>query len=622
MTNHSRLKFLDGRFWAVFIFSLILFLLISGSINLAAQEPSLPLAPPNAANGLTVFANRCANCHGPTGGGDGELSAQLVKAPAHLNDPAFRETAVPGNIFDTVTNGILESGMPPFGSASSNPLDEAAIWDLVAAVYTFSTPADSIAMGQAVYDINCAACHGETGLGDGPDAASDAAGLDLTRLDYWFSRSNDTVLADLSGSTIAEHTYELSEAELVAVVDYGRTFSYQYAAPPAPPAAIEGATISGIVNNGTTGDIINGGEALLRAFTVNFEETLSLTTTVGVDGSFQFDLPEIQPDWVFLAGYRYNDLSFSSNAGQVTDANTPLDLSITVFDTTTDPNVISYEQVHLIMEFQSADLLQVSELYVINNGGTAVFVGETGNPDQGTIHFSLPDGAESPIFERTLGSFDSTIPASEVIETNDGWADTLPLQPGTGGLNLIISYLLPYKEGMTLSHALPYTTNRANVILPDAGVTLTGNEWEFQGTSDMGTTSFLSYAHATLPAGSTLSLTLSGEPTQTVSATGSTVAPRNNTNELLIGGGILLIALAAAVFVYRNWQTAPTYDDEYEYADDEDEYEDEDGEDDEINQFLQAIADLDDAYEKGDLDEADYTSQRAQLKADLKALWQ
>ena len=619
MTNHSRLKFLDGRFWAVFIFSLVLLLLVSGSINLAAQEPSLPPAPPNAANGLTVFADRCANCHGPTGGGDGELSAQLVKAPAHLNDPAFRETAVPGNIFDTITIGILESGMPPFGPASSNPLDESSLWDLVAAVYTFSTPADSIAMGQAVYEINCATCHGETGLGDGPDAASDADGLDLTRLDYWFSRGNDMVLADLSGSTIAEHTYELSETELVAVVDYGRTFSYEYAAPPAPLAAIEGAVITGIINNGTTGDVISGGEALLRAFTVNFEETLSLTTTVGVDGSFQFDLPEIQPDWVFLAGYRYNDLSFSSNAGQVSNASLPLDLPITVFDTTTDPSVISYEQVHLIMEFQSDDLLQVSELYVINNGGTAVFIGESGNPDQGTIRFYLPDGAESPVFERTLGSFDSTIPATEVIETSDGWADTLPLQPGTGGLNLIISYLLPYKDGMNLSHALPYTTNRANVILPDAGVTLTGNEWEFQGASDMGTTSFLSYAHANLPAGSTLSLTLSGEPSQTTSVANSTVTPRNSTNELIIGGGILLIAIAAAIFVYRNWQTAPSYADEYD--DDEAEYAEEDTADDEVNQLLQVIADLDDAYEKGDIDETDYTSQRAQLKADLKALW-
>ena len=84
-------------------------------------------------------------------------------------------------------------------------------------------------------------------------------------------------------------------------------------------------------------------------------------------------------------------------------------------------------------------------------------------------------------------------------------------------------------------------------------------------------------------------------------------------------------ALAAAVFIYRNWQTTPSLDDEYdyeEYDDDEVEYEDEDTEDDEVNQLLKAIADLDDTYEKGGLEEADYTSQRAHLKADLKALWQ
>lgn len=621
MTNHPCVKLLDGRFWAVFIFILVLFLLLLSSIDLAAQEPSLPLSPPNAANGLAVFANRCANCHGATGGGDGELSGQLLVAPAHLNNPAFRETAVPGNMFDTISSGIMESGMPPFGPASSNPLDEASRWDLVAAVYSFSTPPDSIAMGQAVYEENCLACHGEMGLGDGPDAASEAAGLDLTRLDYWFSRSNDAVLADLSGDAIAEHAYELSEAELVAVVDYGRTFSYEYAPPPEPPAAIEGAVITGQINNGTTGDVVGGGEARLRAFTVSFEETLNLTTTVGGDGRFQFELPEVQPDWVFLTGYRYNDLTFSSDAGQISDANLPLDLPITVYETTSDSSVISYEQVHLIMEFQSADLLQVSELYVISNGGTAVFVGESGSPDQGTIHFSLPDGAQNPVFERTLGSIDSTIPATEVIQTDNGWADTLPLQPGTGGINLIVSYMLPYSDGMTFSHPLPYAANRATIILPDAGVDVTGSEWEFQGSNQMGEISFLSYVRGSLTAGSNLALTLEGEPEGTRNLGGSTVAPRNSTNELLIGGGILLIVIAAAVFVYRNWQTAPSYTDDYVYDDDEYEYEDEVEEEDEATRLLQAIADLDDAYEKGDLDEADYNSQREQLKSELKTLW-
>lgn len=612
------MMFLDGRFWAVFIFSLVLLLLAATNIDLAAQEQPVPPAPPNAANGLVVFADRCANCHGPTGGGDGELSAQLVKAPAHLNDPAFRETAVPGDLYNTIRNGILESGMPPFGPASSNPLDEASLWDAVAAVYSFSTPAESVMMGQAVYNANCAACHGETGLGDGPEAAADAAGLDLTRLDYWFSRSNEMVLAQLSGTEIAEHTYELSEAELAAAVDYGRTFSYSYAAPPEPAAPIEGAVVTGQVNNGTTGAIVSGSEAMLRAFTMDFQEALSMTTTVDVDGRFQFELPEVQPDWVFLAGYEYNDLTFSSDAGQISTANQPLDMSIIVYETTSDPANISYEQVHIIMDFQSEDLLQVSELYVINNGGTAVFVGETGNPDGGTIRFNLPEDAQSPVFERTLGSFDSTIPATEIIQIGDGWADTLPLQPGSGGLNLIISYLLPYKDGMTVSHALPYAARQANVILPDAGVNISGGGWEFQGTSAMGTSSFLSYAHAELAAGSDLTFTFSGEPTQTSGMTGNAVTPRNSTNELLIGGGVLLIAIAAAIFIFRNWQTTPAHSDAYNY---DDEYVDEEPAADAATQLLQAIADLDEAYEQGQLDEADYTQQREQLKSELKNLW-
>jgi hypothetical protein len=474
-------------------------------------------------------------------------------------------------------------------------------------------------MGAAIYEANCLACHGAAGLGDGPDAAGDAPGLDLTRLDYWFNRSNDKVLADLSGEEIAEHTYELQEAELVAVVDYGRTFSYAYAPPPAPPEAIEGAVISGVINNGTTGAIVSGGEALLRAFTVNFEETLNLTTTVGIDGRFQFELPEIQPDWVFLAGYSYNGLTFSSDAGQMSSGAQPLELPITVYDTTTDPNVIRYEQVHLIMEFQSQELLQVSELYVVSNGGTAVFIGEDGNPDLGTIRFDLPADAQSPIFERTLGSFDSTIPATEIIQTADGWADTLPLQPGTGGSNLIVSYLIPYEDGMTFSHSLPCAANRATVILPDAGINISGTGWEFQGSNQMGELSFLSYVRGSSAAGENLAITFEGEPDVSSSTGSSAVAPRNSTTELIIGGGVLLIALATAVFTFRHWQTSAPADD-----DDDDAYDYEEDiaeEDDEMTRLLKAIADIDEAFENGSLDEADYTQQREQLKSELKAIW-
>ncbi len=614
MVKNAHTHTTNGRFLAVFILFIILFGLGLGIVN--AQEVNLPLTPPNAANGLAVFAERCANCHGPTGGGDGELATQLLVQPRQLNDPNFGNTAVPGTIFGHITNGILESGMPPFGPASSDPLDDAARWDLVAAIYSFSASETSIGMGEAVYEANCLACHGADGQGDG----SNNANLDLTRLNYWFNRSNETVMADIPGA-VPEHDFELGEMEVTAVVNYARTFSYVYASPSALTEPIEGAAVSGQVTNGATGEVVTEGEARLRAFNTSFQETMNITTTVDVDGRYQFNLPAVEPDWIFLASVTYKELGFSSDAGQLSRSQPTLELPIIVYEATTDPAAIAFEQVHLVLGFQG-DVMQVSELYVIDNRATAVFVGESGNPELGTIQINLPEGAENPIFERTLGSMESTIPATEVIQTDTGWADTLPMHPGAGGLNLIVTYFLPYEDGMTLSHSLPYPADSANIIMPDVGVTVKGGAWEFQGGQEMpgGGGSFLSYAQAGLQAGDELTMQFEGEPTASAASVGgNTVAPRNSTNELLIGGGILLIVIVAGIFLYQNWQS-PSYADEYEY----DEYEesDEAAHLSQVDQLLQAIADLDEAHERGETNDDDYASQREQLKAELRTLWQ
>ncbi|MCP4428674.1 MAG: c-type cytochrome, partial [Chloroflexi bacterium] len=148
MVNHSHTRLTDGRFWAVFIF----FIVLSGwrLAQVDAQEPNLPQAPPNAEIGLTIFADRCANCHGPTGNGDGELAADLPKPPRQLSDPEFLQTAVPATLFNHITDGIIDAGMPPFGPSSSNPINDENRWDLVAAVYSLGTSEEAVGMGQAV----------------------------------------------------------------------------------------------------------------------------------------------------------------------------------------------------------------------------------------------------------------------------------------------------------------------------------------------------------------------------------------------------------------------------------------------------------------------------------------
>jgi len=47
-------------------------------------------------------------------------------------------------------------------------LSDEEIWDLVAYLWTTTTTPERLAVGKALYAKNCAACHGESGAGDGP----------------------------------------------------------------------------------------------------------------------------------------------------------------------------------------------------------------------------------------------------------------------------------------------------------------------------------------------------------------------------------------------------------------------------------------------------------------------
>lgn len=51
-------------------------------------------------------------------------------------------------------------------------LDDGALWDAVAYLWRQNTNAEALALGEALYSQNCAACHGEDGAGDGVFASS------------------------------------------------------------------------------------------------------------------------------------------------------------------------------------------------------------------------------------------------------------------------------------------------------------------------------------------------------------------------------------------------------------------------------------------------------------------
>src|SRR5512135_2516626 len=147
-----------------------------------AAPASYPLVPPDPSQGAATFTDKCAPCHGATGMGDGPQAANLANPVAPIGSADLARQAKPADWYNIVTNGQMAQYMPPF----SGSLTDRQRWDVIAYVLSLSSSPQLVDEGKTIYADNCAACHGASGRGDGPQAASAGAKVpnwsDLSRL--------------------------------------------------------------------------------------------------------------------------------------------------------------------------------------------------------------------------------------------------------------------------------------------------------------------------------------------------------------------------------------------------------------------------------------------------------
>jgi mono/diheme cytochrome c family protein len=192
---------------------------------------SYPARPPSSKIGQGLYQTHCAECHGADGKG-------VVPGARNFNDLDYMRGETPASFFRTVAEGRGE--MPSF----QNILTSDQRWDVVFYVWRFSTDADTLALGKSIYEANCAACHGEDGVGKVLGAADFT---DLRVVDDLAPRDFYLTVTQGKGSMPAWQG-RLSQDERWAVIDYLRTFSYDPSLPgetaamtPALPTRTEAA---------------------------------------------------------------------------------------------------------------------------------------------------------------------------------------------------------------------------------------------------------------------------------------------------------------------------------------------------------------------------------------------
>ncbi len=377
----------------------------------------------------------------------------------------------------------------------------------------------------------------------------------------------------------------------------------------------QSGTVTGTVHNGTTDEpAAEGTEVTLHAYNSSYTNAETLTTTLDADGRFQFNLTDQPDDWVYLVSIAYQDLSFSSNIAPLA-ANQPLDLSLTVYEPTSDPAQVIIEQLHVSLSFVGQEV-EVSELYSVANEGTAVFTGSMGSSEAGTVQVNLPAAAQAVSFERGMGPNSGFFPTSEVIKRDGRWYDTTPLRPGPNSLTLRATYRLPLEDGLDLSRELPYQTNSVTVALPDNRIAFAADGWQQQSTQSIGERGvILSYGRDGLAPNSQLALAFSGTTTSAPSV------PLNSANsgDWIISLGILLLVTIVAFRLLRpKTKFVPTP----QLAAAGPAPLPNEGDKVERWQLLFALADLDEAYKSGKLPDAEYERQRQEIKNQLRTIWE
>lgn len=188
---------------------------------------SYPARLPSSTLGQVLYQSHCVECHGEDGTG-------LVPGARNFKDLDYMRGETPASFYSAVTEGRGE--MPAF----LDSLTSDDRWDVVFYMWRFSTTADTLALGKSLYDTNCAACHGEDGVGKVLGAADFT---DLRLVDDRAPRDFYLTVTQGKGSMPAWQG-RLSQDERWAVIDYLRTFSYDAALPgetaaePAPLATV------------------------------------------------------------------------------------------------------------------------------------------------------------------------------------------------------------------------------------------------------------------------------------------------------------------------------------------------------------------------------------------------
>jgi hypothetical protein len=230
---------------------------------------------------------------------------------------------------------------------------------------------------------------------------------------------------------------------------------------PSPASAQESVIVRGRVVNGTEGGTVAPGmPVFLHAFQQGSSSVSSLETTTDNSGGFQFDNVASTDDLGYAITMDYSGMRYSTLIGPEDLAGT---VELLVYETTQDVSVIEVDHQALIITDvnEKEQQIEAVEFVSLTNRSDRTLLPDLSNVGPGQfsfLRFSLPP-------EITDFDIQSDLVGGEVIPVGTGFALSSPVVPGEH--NLSFSFKFPYESGtFSYQQNLPQGAVVYQVLIP------------------------------------------------------------------------------------------------------------------------------------------------------------
>ncbi|MDX2078109.1 MAG: cytochrome c [bacterium] len=431
-----------------------------------------------------------------------------------------------------------------------------------------------LALGAQLFALHCTECHGVNGAGDGEQ-------VEMRRVPYpgnfldpaqTEGKTPEDYLAIITNgvpdSSMSAWGGTFTDEELLAVTMYVYTLhenppisaevTPEVTQAPAPRPSAQG-TISGLITVGTAGAVLPPDTIVtLHVFDPFAQAETTFTAPIDANNNYRFEDVTITQGDYYFATVSFAGRNYGNQPVEGSSEFPNMDFPITVYETTTDANVISIE--NIVVQIQpSQGLLRFTQVVQILNSSDRLYVGTVPVDDTRNITIEMPLPIGAVVTE--------IIQSDQFLVDNSAFkiTDTRPILPNQDHL-IVVTYMMPYENDAVMDFPVQNRFNgEIRVLVSTDELRVLGNGFTALGKETLGNTEYSVYgATLDLIPNDIVRYELSGRVTgvgdfpQTTNTSARPVDANAISSDnlpllmVIILGGIVVIVVVGVLLINRN----------------------------------------------------------------------